>query len=302
MERENNSRRKFIKTSAFITIAATVPVHAIARESENNGHTSRKDKPAPLKIGLMTYNLAKEWDIDTIIRNCTEAGFRQVELRTTHAHGVEVSLTKSQRAEVKKRFENSPLESIALAGALQYHYNDRNELTRNIEGTREYLQLAADVGAVGVRVFPNQFVDGVDPEKTLEQIGRALAEVGRTGFDLGVEVRVCVHGRGTSVPAVIKKIIDYSQSEHVYVNWNCGMEDVTSGKGFDDNFNLLKDRIRGVHMHELWQSEYPYRRFFEKLKEIGYKGYCNAEIAESPEPVRLMKYYKALFLAYQDVI
>jgi len=301
MEKEKKSRRNFIKTSSVIAIASAVPVYTIASESENNEYAN-KTIPAPLKIGLMTYNLAKAWSIETIIKNCSETGFQQAELRTTHAHGVEVSLSKVQREEVKKRFKDSPLESIALAGAFQYHYNDKNELQRNIEGTKEYLQLAADVGAVGIRVFPNQLVEGVDPEKTMEQIGKALAEVGKTGYELGVEVRVCVHGNKTSVPAVIRKIIDYSGSEHVYVNWNCGMEDISEGKGFDDNFNLLKDRIRGVHIHELWQAGYPYRRFFEKLTGIGYKGFCNAEIGESPEPVRLMNYYRGLFLAYQNVI
>lgn len=301
MGKENYSRRTFIKTAALIITGAVAPVHAYASKPEKDGYIKNQVTPEPLKIGLMTYNLGREWDIETIIKNCSETGYQQAELRTTHAHGVEVSLSKAQRAEVKKRFEDSPLESIALAGAFEYHYNDSNELERSIEGTKEYLQLAADVGAVGIRVFPNQFVEGVDPEKTMEQIGKSLAEVGRVGYDLGVEVRVCVHGRETSAPEVIKKIIDYSQSEHVYVNWNCGSDDVTTGKGFDDNFNLLGDRIRGIHIHELWQTEYPYRKLFEKLNNIGYKGYCNAEVDESEEPIRFMRYYRALFFAYQNV-
>ena len=91
----------------------------------------------PLKIGLMTYLLGKDWDVETIIRNCTAAGFQSVELRTTHAHGVEVALTPSQRAEVKKRFKDSPLETISLASAFQYHFPDRAELKRNVVGTKE---------------------------------------------------------------------------------------------------------------------------------------------------------------------
>ena len=51
--------------------------------------------PAPLrgglKLGIVTYNIAKDWDIPTIIANLTEAGFDAVELRTTHKHGVEPS-------------------------------------------------------------------------------------------------------------------------------------------------------------------------------------------------------------------
>src|SRR5437773_10603416 len=60
-------------------------------------------KPSKLRLGTVTYNLAKDWDVATIIRNCEEAKFEGVELRTTHAHGVEVTLSNAQREEVKKR-------------------------------------------------------------------------------------------------------------------------------------------------------------------------------------------------------
>ena len=45
-----------------------------------------------LRLGLVTYQLAKDWDVDTIIANCIEAEFEGVECRTTHAHGVEVEV------------------------------------------------------------------------------------------------------------------------------------------------------------------------------------------------------------------
>ena len=49
----------------------------------------------------------KDWDVPTIIKNFEATGFEGVELRTTHAHGVEVSLSKAERADVRKRFADS---------------------------------------------------------------------------------------------------------------------------------------------------------------------------------------------------
>ena len=293
-------RRIFIKTAALSTGAAMIPLaaHSVAEQQKSNPFLPN---PNPLKIGVMTYTLAKDWDIETIIKNLSEAKYQTVELRTTHAHKVEVNLTPAQRAEVKKRFKDSPLEVISLASGFEYHSPDAAELKKNIEGTKEYILLARDVGAVGIRVFGNALPSGVPEEKTEQQIGKALAEVGEFGFNNGVEVRICVHGTKTSRPSVIKKIIDYSQSPHVYVNWNCNPED-TEGNGIENNFNLLKDRLRGVHMHEMWIPEYPYRQLFKLLSGIGYKGYCNAEIDGNPDPVRFLRYYRALFLAYQDAI
>ena len=94
-------------------------------------------KSPPLKLGLMTYTLGQNWDIDTIIKNCSETGWVHAELRTTHKHGVEVSLNKQERAEVKRRFEESPLEAISLASAFRYDSPDPAELKQNIEGTKE---------------------------------------------------------------------------------------------------------------------------------------------------------------------
>jgi sugar phosphate isomerase/epimerase len=292
--KRSTSRRRFIQATALGFGALGTGTFKV---SATEKPASAKQNLPPLKVGLMTYTLGKEWDIDTIIKNCSETGWVHAELRTTHKHGVEVTLSKQERSEVKKRFEDSPLEAISLASAFSYHHPDQKELRENIEGTKEYLQLAADVGAIGIRVFPNAFPEGVSREKTMEQIGKSLAEVGEFGHNVGVDVRVCVHGQGTADIPVIRQILDYSESEHVYVNWNCNMNDFV-GEGLEKKFNMLKDKIRGVHMHEL-HSEYPYRAFLNLLRESGYTGYCNAEIDQSCDPIPLMLYYRALFLALQ---
>ena len=92
-------RRSFFKLSAGSMAAA-----GLSCETKS---TLQAPSGEPLKLGLMTYNLAKEWDIETIIKNCSETGFKHVELRTTHAHGIEVTTPKQQRLEAKKRFEDS---------------------------------------------------------------------------------------------------------------------------------------------------------------------------------------------------
>ena len=42
-------------------------------------------------LGAVTYNVLKDWDLETIIKNLEAAGFEAVELRTGHKHGVEIS-------------------------------------------------------------------------------------------------------------------------------------------------------------------------------------------------------------------
>ena len=100
-----------------------------------------------MKLGLVTYNMAKDWDVPTIIKNCEETGFEGVELRTTHAHKVEVELSASQREETRQVFADSPVKLAGLGSAFDYHSIDQDIVRQNIEGTKEYSKLAADVGA-----------------------------------------------------------------------------------------------------------------------------------------------------------
>lgn len=86
-----------------------------------------------MRLGLVTYELAKDWTIETLIKNCEAARFEGVELRTTHAHGVEVTLGKPQRAEVKKRFADSKVQLMGLGGIYDYHTPDPAKLRQDID-------------------------------------------------------------------------------------------------------------------------------------------------------------------------
>ena len=303
-------RRQFIHTAAASAAAVVLPSRtaASATQGERSAFALNKN---PLKLGLMTYQVGQSWDIATIIKNCTETKFEHVQLRTTHKHGVELSLSKPQRSEVKKRFADAGLP-ISLASTFQYHAPDQAELRKNIEGTKDFLQLAADVGALGVRVFPNAVPNEGNPdrEKILEQIGKSVAEAATVGHNLGVQLRLEEHGTGTSNIPVIRKILDYAKSPHVYVIWNCSQSDYTGkglpkgfeGMGLEAQFNLVKDRIGNVHLRELY-TDYPWRELFALLSKSGYEGYCDVEVSpESTEPLRMMRNFRALFLALQNAL
>ena len=69
-----------------------------------------------MQLGLVTYMWGADWDLQTLIKNCEETGFRGVELRSTHKHGVEVSLDKAARKDVAKQFAESPADLAAKKG------------------------------------------------------------------------------------------------------------------------------------------------------------------------------------------
>ncbi len=255
-----------------------------------------------MKLGTVTYQIAAEMDVPTIIQTCEETGFEGVELRTTHAHGVEVELTGEQRAEVKKRFDDSAVEIAGLGSAFEYHSPDPDELRKHIEGTKEYCQLAADVGAPGVKVRPNGLAEdkGIPVEKTIEQIGVSLRECGQAAADLDVEIRLEVHGRSTCHVPYVKQMIDIADHDNVYVCWNSNPTDLDDGGSIDANFELVKDRIGLVHMRDICLPGYPWKHLLDLLKQSGYEGYTLSEMPANEDPVRVMQYYHALWHAYVD--
>src|SRR5436305_8035565 len=112
-------RRRFLKTTGWtLGTASFLPVFAAESSEPPSSFILR---PSKMKLGIVTYNIAKDWDLPTIIKNCAEAKLQGVELRTGHAHHVEVNLNQQQRAEVKQRFRDAPVELMGLGSAFDFH-------------------------------------------------------------------------------------------------------------------------------------------------------------------------------------
>ncbi len=260
-------------------------------------------EPPKFRLGTVTYNIAAGWDLDTLIRVCRETGFEAVELRTTHAHKVEPALSAEARREVKKKFADSGVLLWGLGSVCEFHSPDPAVVKKNVETCADFCRLAADVGARGVKVRPNALPKEVEPARTLEQIGRALAECGRAAAGFGVEVWVEVHGRETSRPEHMRAIMDHCGHASAGICWNSNGTDLKDGS-VREAFDLLKKDIRSVHINNL-RGSYPYRDFFAGLRSIGYDRVTLMEmpgVKEAPgdtEPraaIQFMKDYRALWL------
>jgi len=108
-----------------------------------------------MQLGLVTYMWGADWDLPTLIENCEQTGFAGVELRSTHKHGVEPTLSAAQREEVARRFDDSGVELAGLGSACEYHSPDPNVLKKNIEETKAFVRLCHDCGGGGVKIRPN---------------------------------------------------------------------------------------------------------------------------------------------------
>jgi hypothetical protein len=269
---DSTDRRNFLKLMALGAASLALP----SLESYA--------KPAgKMRIGLVTYQWGKDWDVPTLITNCEKAKVHGVELRTQHAHRVEPNLTAQQRKEVKKRFADSPVVFVGYGANDEYHSPDPAELRKNIENTKALLHLTHDIGGTGVKVKPNAFPKGVPKEKTLEQIGKSLREVGQYGADLGQVIRLEVHGNETQELPHIKTMMDIANHPNVKVCWNCNDEDLIGG-GLEYNFNLVKDKLGDtVHVREFNVGDYPYQQLMNLFVKNNYSGWILLECRTEPQ-------------------
>ena len=276
------TRRQFVKQ----TVAMGTAVGLGLRQSVSaaSGSTGKQnDKRNGMKLGLVTYLWGQDMDLPTLIDACEKSGVLGVETRTQHAHGVEPALSKSQRLEVRRRFDDSPVTLVGYGSNAQFHESDPAKVKHNIELTKQYIHLMHDCGGSGVKVKPNGFAQGVPHEKTIEQIGKALNEVAAYGADYGQTIRVEVHGRGTSELPVMKAIFDIADHPNVGVCWNSNDADL-AGEGLEHNFNLVKDRFAdAMHVRELNAGGYPYDKLIKLFVEIGYQGWILLEARTKPE-------------------
>ena len=284
---KNSSRRNFIQKSL---------IAGIGLSTINPFQSWAKPAPSGMKLGLVTYQWAKDWDLPTLIANCVKTNILGVELRAEHAHKVETNLSVFQRADVKKMFANSPVTCIGYGANFEFHSPDTAKLRMNIDQTKAYIKLCYDIGASGIKVKPNDLPEGATREKTIAQIAASLNEVGKFAQDYGQLVRVEVHGNKTQELPNMKAIFDQVSEKNVKMCWNCNDQDLLP-PGLEGNFNSVKKWFGDtVHVREFNVGNYPYQQLFDLFSKINYNGWILLEARTEPaDKIAALKEQLALF-------
>jgi sugar phosphate isomerase/epimerase len=286
------NRRRFLQSAGALAATGLMAPQTLAAEA---------GKPLKFRLGIVTYNIAAAWDVPTILKVCKNAGVSPVELRTTHKHGVEPSLSKDARKEVRQRFADAGVEIWGCGTVCEFHSPNPATVKKNIETCKEFVQLAADIGGKGVKVRPNALPKEVPVEKTLEQIGKSLIPCGQAAADAGVEIWVEVHGAGTAHPPHCKTIMETCGHPRVGLTWNSNPQDIKD-HSVAEYFKLLRPWVKSCHINDLTNDQagkYPYRELFRLFRESDYDRVTLCEVGRGmPDPESgeiFLRYYKALW-------
>lgn len=262
-------RRQFLSTAVTGMLALRSSTAAPARRISR------------MRFGLMTYQWGIDWDVPTLIANCTRTQALGVELRTSanYAHGVEITLPDAQRREVKKRFEDSSVRIVGVASAERFDSPDPQRLANAIDIVRQHIKLSQDVGGKGVRVVPNDFHPDIPKEKTIAQIQQALNTVGKIAADYGQRIRVENHGTAGDLMS-LHQIMQGVDQPSVRIKLNGESIDAPD---FEHRFELVKPYLDDtLHFHELDRGNFPYQLQSDLLIDANWQGWWLLEASSKP--------------------
>lgn len=290
---ESMTRRGLMRTG-LAAVAGAVAAGAVKGPLPAWAAEAVADPAKPrMHLGTVTYMIGEKMDLPTLIDVCEKSGLEGVELRTTHAHGVEPSLDAEGRAKVKERFSKTRVRLVVLGTVAEFHSPDPATVKKNIAQANEFTKLAVDVGAWGIKVRPNGLPKDVPTETTLRQIGEALREVGEFAKDKGITVCVECHGGGTSDPPNMAKIMEFCKHPSVGLCWNSNAIDVKDGS-IKENFELCKAWIKHCHIQPL-DGKYPNAELMPLLKSINFTGYTMLETSTKEDPVVFLRRQRELW-------
>src|SRR5215472_8341216 len=149
-----------------------------------------------LPIAVSTLGCPK-WDWNTIVRNTSGWGFAALELR-----GIQDQMDLPKCAEFSGTRLNATLQDLSAAGlnisdlgaSAQMHEPDPAKRAKHMDEARRFVDLAHQLHAPYVRVFPNQFVKGEDKQVTFARISEGLHQLGEYAAPSGVTIIVESHG------------------------------------------------------------------------------------------------------------
>ncbi|MGW1721086.1 sugar phosphate isomerase/epimerase family protein [Streptomyces sp. NPDC002156] len=136
-----------------------------------------------------------------VLRLATSHGYHGVELRTHPEEPVHLGLTLAERADVAAEFKASGVEILGLAGYVRVAAPGDDEPV--LTDLRALLELARDLGAPFIRVFPGGGTEQ-SPAEADAAAARRLGTAAEYATDLGVRILLETHDSHRTGAAAIR--------------------------------------------------------------------------------------------------
>ena len=232
---------------------------------------------------------APEWSLPEILATAAELGYDGLEPRidAQHQHGLEVSLSAAGRADARRQAAAAGVELACLATSLQFIKVASPDRETLLEETAARIELAADLGIPGLRVFAGGLPAGTSLDDGLaaaaDNLHHAAELAGRAGVELWLETHDTV-----SKAVLAAKIVRGANHPAAKINYDV-MHPYRYGETLAETFAALEGLVRHTHFHDSVASanevtitrfgagQLPLVEMLSWLKLQGFTGYLSGE-------------------------
>jgi glucosamine-6-phosphate deaminase len=204
-----------------------------------------------MKISFSTLG-CPSWSLDQILDAAGRLGYDGVELRFIagdDALWARPELTGSGLSETRARLRDLDLAIPCIDTRSFFHHPPGPARETALDEARRSLELAARLGAAGIRVFGDRVQEGQDTESTASLIADGLQRLGEFAAPLGVEVWLESHGdfaRARDTAGVLDRV----RATAVGVIWDPANA-FELGETPAEGHRVLGARVRHVHVKDL---------------------------------------------------
>lgn len=245
--------------------------------------------PRRLPIAFSTLGCPK-WDWKTIVKNASAWGYAAIELR-----GILDQMDLPKCPEFTGTRLKTSLQDLSAAGLVisdlgasaQMHEPDPVRRAGHMDEVRRFIDLAHQLKAPYVRVFPDRFIKGEDRSVTFARISEGLRQLGEYASPAGVTVILESHGEFRRASDILP-VLEGAKSNNVAFLWDA-YHTAVEGEKPADTYRALGRYTRHVHLKDsvpvhgktnadrryvlVGQGDVPVQEIVAVLAGNGYKGY-----------------------------
>jgi len=234
------------------------------------------------------------WDLPRIVDAAGRMGYDGIELRFVAADDAlwaRPELSGAGLAETRRRLADAGLEVPCVDTRSFFHHPDPAARRQAIEEAVRSADVAAGLGATGIRVFGDRVQAGADLGTTRDWIAESLATLRDRLHGSGVSVWLETHG-DFATAAAARSLLEQAGSDGLGLVWDPANAFSEFGETPEEGAAVLGSLVRHVHLKDLrrpadghlpWppvlmgRGDFPAAAVLDRLKRRGYERWVSFE-------------------------
>ncbi|MCL4560735.1 MAG: sugar phosphate isomerase/epimerase, partial [Chloroflexi bacterium] len=189
-----------------------------------------------------------EWDIQRVISEAARFGYDGIEWRGGPQGHVQPGMNPEMKRAIRQRMDDLGLISQAVTAYTSFVSPDGQERKDNLETLKNYLNLAAELGAKYVRAFLGELPAGTTPTSAYSLILDCLQPAVECADAVGVTIAVEPHDDFVRAASVVP-LIESIDHPRLKVIWDFGNA-FSVGEAPEEGFRLLHQHIAYIHVKD----------------------------------------------------